>query len=62
MTSTLLLRPRDGRILAGVCAGIARRFGLDANIVRLLWVLATCAGGAGFLVYLVCWFVIPVED
>ncbi len=62
MSSKVLLRPRDGRLLFGVCSGIARHFELDANLVRVLWVLATCAGGAGILAYLVCWFLIPVED
>ena len=36
-----LYRPRDDRIIAGVCSGIARRFNLDPTIVRIMWVVAT---------------------
>ncbi|MGH3592354.1 MAG: PspC domain-containing protein, partial [Pseudonocardiaceae bacterium] len=37
--STSLTRPRKGKVIAGVCAGIADRYGWDANTVRLLFVL-----------------------
>ena len=56
-----LVRTQDGRMLAGVCSGIARYFQVDATIVRVLWVLITCLGGAGLLAYLICWLVIPEE-
>jgi len=56
-----LLRPQDGRMIAGVCAGFARHFGLDATLVRILWVLITCLGGAGIIAYLICWIIIPEE-
>jgi phage shock protein PspC (stress-responsive transcriptional regulator) len=56
-----LTRPRDGRMIAGVCAGMARYFGLDATLMRVVWVLAVCLGGTGFLAYLICWVVIPEE-
>ena len=35
--SKVLMRSRDGRMLAGVCAGIADYFGLDVTLVRLIW-------------------------
>ena len=57
-----LLRPRDGRMIAGVCAGIARYFGIDATLVRLLWAIAVALLGTGILAYLICWLVIPQED
>jgi phage shock protein C len=57
-----LVRPKDGAIIAGVCAGFARYFGVDATLVRLLWVLAFCLAGTGLLAYLVCWLVIPREN
>ena len=56
-----LVRPKDGRIIAGVCAAVARRYGLDATLVRVLWVLAVCVFGTGILIYLILWALIPEE-
>jgi phage shock protein C len=61
-TSKVLLRARDGRMLAGVCAGVADYFGLDVTLVRVIWaVVAVITGGAGVLAYLVAWIIIPDE-
>jgi phage shock protein PspC (stress-responsive transcriptional regulator) len=58
-----LRRPRDGRVLAGVAAGLADHLGLDVALVRLLIVLATIiTQGFGLLVYLVAIFVIPAAE
>ena len=57
-----LYRTREGRVVAGVCAGIAAYFGIDSTLVRLLFALFTIFGGAGVLLYLVAWIVIPEED
>ena len=58
----MLMRPRDGRMLAGVCAGVADYFGLDVTLVRVIWaVVAVITGGAGVLAYLVAWITIPDE-
>jgi phage shock protein C len=58
--SKILTRPRDGRTLAGVCAGIAAYLGLDVTLVRVLWaVIAVLTGGGGVLAYLVAWVIIP---
>ena len=54
-------RPQEGRMIAGVCAGLARYFDVDATIVRVGLVLFSCLGGAGVLSYLICWLVIPEE-
>jgi phage shock protein PspC (stress-responsive transcriptional regulator) len=60
--SKVLLRPRDGRMLAGVCAGVADYFALDVTLVRVIWaVVAVITGGAGVLAYLVAWIIIPDE-
>lgn len=60
--STVLMRSRDGRILAGVCAGVAGYFSLDVTLVRVIWaVVALITGGAGVLAYLVAWILIPGE-
>ena len=56
-----LYRSRTDRKLAGVCGGLARYFGIDPIIPRLVWVLLVLAGGTGILAYLICWVVIPQE-
>lgn len=57
-----LVRPRSGRIVAGVCAGIGDYVGIDANLVRVLFALFTIfSAGAGALVYAVAWAVMPEE-
>ena len=57
----ILRRPRTGRVIAGVCAGLAWRFGWNANIVRLLFVLSCLLPGPQFIAYIVLWIVIPNE-
>ncbi|MDO5301354.1 MAG: PspC domain-containing protein [Tissierellia bacterium] len=49
------------RKIAGVCGGLAEYLGLDSNLVRLLWIIFTFAGGSGILAYLLCWILIPEE-
>jgi phage shock protein C len=56
-----LERRRDGRMLAGVCAGLGSYYGIDANVVRLLFAIASFFGFFGVLVYVVAWAVIPEE-
>ena len=56
-----LYRSRDGRLLAGVCAGAAAYFGIDVTLVRLGFAIFTIFWGLGVLVYLVAWAVIPEE-
>jgi phage shock protein C len=57
-----LYRIREGRVVAGVCAGLAAYFGIDPTLVRLAFALFTIFGGAGLLLYLVAWIVIPEND
>jgi signal transduction histidine kinase/phage shock protein PspC (stress-responsive transcriptional regulator) len=57
-----LRRDLSGRWLGGVCAGIARRYGLDAWLVRLVFVVAVAAGGIGLAIYALGWLVIPAGD
>jgi phage shock protein C len=60
--SKVLMRRRDGRMLAGVCAGIADYLGLDVTLVRVIWAVVTVlTGGAGVLAYLAAWIIIPDE-
>lgn len=57
-----LYRPREGRLLAGVCAGLARRFGLDPWLTRLLFVLVLLViPGSQILIYPILWLLMPAE-
>jgi phage shock protein C len=58
-----LLRPRDHRVLGGVCAGLGRRFGLTPWVARLLFVLVLMVvPGSQILVYPILWILMPSED
>jgi phage shock protein PspC (stress-responsive transcriptional regulator) len=56
-----LVRPREGRKVAGVCLGLAEYFDLDVTVIRMVWVLAVIFGGTGLLAYVVGWIVMPEE-
>ncbi len=56
-----LIRPRSGGIVAGVCAGLAQRFGLSRFVVRLLFVASVILPGPQFVVYIVLWVLMPKE-
>ena len=56
-----LYRSRSERMMGGVCGGLGAYFGIDPVLVRLLFVILTVWGGAGVLIYLVLWVIIPVE-
>jgi phage shock protein PspC (stress-responsive transcriptional regulator) len=57
-----LQRPLEGRIIAGVCAGLAHRFGIRPFTVRLLFLLSCLLPGPQFIAYLVMWIIIPAEQ
>ncbi|HEX7743963.1 MAG TPA: PspC domain-containing protein [Micromonosporaceae bacterium] len=57
-----LVRPRDNRMIAGVCAGLARRFGMSAGLVRLIFLLSLLLPGTQVIVYIVLWILMPNED
>jgi phage shock protein PspC (stress-responsive transcriptional regulator) len=61
-TAPTLIRPRDGRIIAGVCAGLARRFGWNVSVVRLIALLSFVLPGSQLVIYAICWAVIPGEQ
>ncbi|MGH3326464.1 MAG: PspC domain-containing protein [Streptomycetales bacterium] len=56
-----LIRPRDGGIIAGVCAGLARRFGWRPWTVRWLFIVSCLLPGPQVLLYVVLWIVMPRE-
>ena len=56
-----LSRPRTGRVIAGVCAAVARRFGWNVTVVRLLTVLSILIPGPQVIIYIVLWILIPQD-
>ncbi len=54
-----LYRIREGRVLCGVCNGVARYFGIDVTLVRILWVALTLCYSAGFWVYIIAAILMP---
>src|SRR6266704_2003747 len=56
-----LVRPARGRVLAGVCAAIARATNTDPVLWRVLFAVLTLAGGVSVVVYLIAWLLIPAE-
>ncbi|PRY17393.1 PspC domain-containing protein [Kineococcus rhizosphaerae] len=61
MSVPVLSRPTQGKLIAGVCAGLARRFGLSPNVVRLLFLVSCLLPGPQFIVYVVLWIVLPKD-
>jgi phage shock protein PspC (stress-responsive transcriptional regulator) len=58
-----LVRPRDERVLGGVCAGLGRRFGIDPWPARLLFVLLLLLiPGSQILIYPILWILMPSEQ
>lgn len=57
-----LRRKRVGRVLGGVCAGLADYFQIDVSIIRLVMVLLALYSGAGILFYIFAWIIIPEEE
>ena len=54
-----LYRSKKDHMIAGVCGGIAEYFDVDSTLVRLLTVLFVLLGGAGVVVYIIAWIIIP---
>ncbi|WP_327007890.1 PspC domain-containing protein [Dactylosporangium sp. NBC_01737] len=57
-----LVRPRDNRWIAGVCSGLARRFGMSPNVMRLIFVISCLLPGPQFVAYIVLWVLMPDES
>ena len=56
-----LVRPREGRKIAGVCAGFAEYFDVDVVLVRIVWLVCTLLGLSGVIAYVAAWIVMPEE-
>ena len=59
--SSALVRPQRGRMVAGVCAALARRFDMKPWQVRLLFVISCLLPGPQFLLYIALWIILPSE-
>jgi phage shock protein PspC (stress-responsive transcriptional regulator) len=59
LATTTLTRPQHGKVIAGVCAGIAERFGWSPFIVRLAFLLSCLLPGPQFIAYIVLWVIMP---
>jgi phage shock protein C len=56
-----LVRPRQGRKIAGVCLGVAEYFDIDVTAIRLVWLITAFMTGIGLLSYPIAWIVMPEE-
>lgn len=61
MANQKLRRSRENRVIAGVIGGIAEHFGLNATVLRIVYVVVSVLSAAfpGILVYLLLWILIP---
>ncbi|MFJ4468784.1 PspC domain-containing protein [Streptomyces sp. NPDC089424] len=56
-----LARPTSGRMIGGVCAALARRFGTSATTMRVIFLISCLLPGPQFLLYLALWILLPAD-
>lgn len=56
-----LFRKDQGKMLSGVCNGVADYFKVDPTLIRLGWVIFSCMGGSGILAYIIATLIIPSD-
>ncbi len=56
------VRPSRGRLIAGVLAGLGRRFGVSAVGLRIVFLVSMLFPGPQFLLYVLLWLLMPGED
>ena len=56
------MRIREGKKIAGVCAGFARYMGVDVTLVRVVWLVIALTAGVGFIAYIVAWIAMPLVE
>ena len=56
-----LYRIEEGKMVCGVCGGIAEYYNLDPTVVRLVWAVASCFAFAGVIAYIAAAVIIPVK-
>ena len=57
-----LYRIEEGKMVAGVCGGVAEYFNIDPTVVRLGWALVSCCAGAGLIAYSAGAIIMPVQS
>ena len=57
-----LYRIEEGKMVAGVCAGVAEYFNIDPTVVRLGWALISAFAGAGIIAYIAAAIIMPVKS
>lgn len=62
MNNKKLYRVEEGKMLCGVCGGLAEYFDIDPTLVRLGFVLVSCLAGGGILAYLIAAVIMPVKS
>ena len=61
MNEKRLTRVEEGRMIAGVCAGLGHYLGIDTTIVRIIFALLALFAMGGVLLYLILWLIMPTE-
>lgn len=56
-----LYRSRTNRQVAGVCGGLGQYFNVDVTLIRVLFIVLAVFGGAGILIYVAMWIIVPRE-
>ena len=56
------LKLSSNKVIAGVCGGYAEYFGLDATLVRIIFVVLAILGSAGLWIYLISWLVMALSN
>ena len=54
-------RSRRDKVIAGICMGLAKQFGVSVTLIRLAFLLGTFFGGWGVIIYITLWFIMPKE-
>ena len=57
-----LTRSASDKMIAGVCGGVARSFGIEASLVRILAVVLSLFFGVVLVIYIALWLVLPLEE
>ncbi|MGM9548829.1 MAG: PspC domain-containing protein [Faecousia sp.] len=57
-----LYRAEEGKLLFGVCAGIAEYFDIDPTLVRLACALLCCMSGIGIVAYIIAACILPTKS
>jgi len=57
-----LYKIEQGKMISGVCGGVAEYFNIDPSLVRILWVLVAFAAGTGILAYIIAAIILPTKS